>query len=262
MRALRGALTAEAVQAATGISPSKLSRIESASVRLHEQDALQLATLYKLGSQQTAQLLARVREARDPSILKEFAGHDWTQALRGHLELEADATRIDSFTIDLVPGLLQIREYCRALITDRPDIDNETINRRLAFRAARQRRVQSGELELWAIIDESALYREVGGPATLVEQLVALLDAPSNVTVQILPWSAGSHASIGTAFHLFQFQRWPAVVYQEALREGLYYIAEDVVEEHARILNATRAAALSPRDSRARIGERLTRLRE
>jgi len=261
LRELRGDLTADAVHTATGISPSKLSRIESAHVRLHDRDVQALADLYKLGEQKTRELLARAQEARDSSILKTFTGYDWPRALRGHLELEADAHRIDSFTIDLIPGLLQVRNYSRALIANRPDVDAATIDARLDFRAKRQERVASGALQLWAILDESALYRLIGGAATLLEQLQALVETPSNVTVQILPWRTGAHASCGSSFHVFRFPNWPDVVYQESLHQGIYRVAEDVVDDHNGTLEAVRAVALGPRESQDLLRERIAHLR-
>jgi uncharacterized protein DUF5753/helix-turn-helix protein len=260
MRQLRGSLTADEVHAATGITASKLSRIESAHVRLQDEDVRKLATLYKLGDQQTERLLKQAHEARDSSIMKSFVGYDWPRALRGHLELEADAVRIESFTIDLVPGLLQTREYARALISDRPDLEEGTIDKRLDFRTKRQERVRLGSLELWAILDESAIHRLVGGPEVLAEQLQALADAPKNITVQVLPWSAGAHASCGTPFHLFRFPKWPSIVYQETLHQGIYRDDEHIVNEHMKILEAVRAVAMSPRESRALLQERVTQL--
>jgi transcriptional regulator with XRE-family HTH domain len=261
MRQLRATMTAAEVHEATGITPSKLSRIESAHVRLQDDDLRKLAALYHVGDLQTQRLLALAQDARNSSIMKSFVGFEWAAALRGHLELEADASRIESFTVDLVPGLLQHPSYTRALIADRPDVEDDQIESRLTFRAKRQERLNAGRLEMWSILDEGILYREVGGAPGLADQLEKLVESPKNVTVQVIPWSAGAHAALGSPFQLFKFPKYPTIVYQETIKHGLYEDDESLVEEHVKFMEAVRAEALSPRASRELMTKRLNDLR-
>ncbi|GAA1208933.1 hypothetical protein LY12_001272 [Prauserella alba] len=191
----------------------------------------------------------------------EFIGPDWSEALAYHLDLESEATRIDSWTIDLVPGLLQTRDYSAALMTSRVDVPSEQLERRLALRERRQERVQNGSLELWAILSEAVLYGQIGGPDVLRGQLEYLAGPPGNVTVQILPFTAGAHSGLGTSFHLLAFAGWPTVGYQDTIQQGLYYDDPDVVNGLTRTIDDVRATALSPSASREMIARRATELK-
>lgn len=264
LRDLRGSHTAADVQAATGITPSKLSRIESCHVRARPGDIRTLTEFYGASNEERDQLLETGEEAYNSSVMQDFIGYEsWASTLKGHLELEADADRIDSYTIDLVPGLLQSRDYTRALIEARPDVDASTLEGRLDFRAQRQQRVAAGELQLWAITGETVLYQQIGDAATLAGQLEALAEAPPNVTVQVLPFAAGAHPSLGSSFHIFNFTAsFPSLVYQDTIQKALYQDDPDTVAAHQDIMEQTRAAALSPRESQSRLRDRVAELRE
>lgn len=263
LRELRGKHTAADVHAATGITASKLSRMESCHVRARPANIRTLAEFYGASDEELQTLLHAAEEAYNSSVMQDFIGHEnWAATLRGHLELEADAQRIDSYTVDLVPGLLQSRDYTRALIEARPDVDPSTVEGRLDFRTQRQRRVQSGELQLWAVVGETVLYQQIGSAATLADQLESLAAAPSNVTVQVLPFSAGAHPSLGSSFHVFTFAaRFASIVYQDTIQKALYQDDPETVTAHQQIIEQTKAAALSPRDSQSRLRERASELR-
>lgn len=263
LRELRGSYTAADVTEATGITASKLSRMETCHVKAQPADIRSLAAFYGTSDEELQRLLRMAEEAHSPSVMQDFIGYEtWASTLRGHLELEADAQRIDSFTIDLVPGLLQHREYTRALIEARPDVDPSQTEDRLAFRAQRQQRVSSGELELWAVLGEAVLYQEIGSAETLAEQLDDLAEPRSNVTVQVLPFSAGAHPSLGSSFHVFTFgDRLPSIVYQDTIQQALYQDDPEGVKAHQQIIEQTKATALSPRESVSRLRERASDLR-
>lgn len=260
LKALRGSVTSAEVQRALGITPSKLSRIESSFVRPQPEDVRRLAEFYGADAATVDRLTAAANLARKPAWWAEFVGPDWDTALAQHLELESDATRIDSWTIDLVPGLLQTPDYIRALIDGRPDVTEEQIEQRLAFRAARRSRVESGDLELWSVVSETVLHQEIGGPAVLAGQLRYLHDAPPNVTVQVLPFKVGAHAGLGSAFHVLRFRDWPPMIYQETITRGLYRDDEETIRAHESTMEHVRAAALSPRQSRAVLAQRIEAL--
>lgn len=260
LRALRGSISSSEVQRAVGITPSKLSRIESCHVRPQPADVRTLATFYGADAATVDRLVTAAQAAKEPTWWTAFVGVDWDHALSQHLELETDATRIDSWTIDLVPGLLQTPDYIRALIGGRPDVTEDQIERRLDLRAKRRARVESGDLELWAVIGETVLRQEIGGQTALVGQLQYLHDVPPNVTVQVLPFSAGAHAGLGSSFHVLRFTTWPAMVYQETITRGLYRDDPEVVRAHESTMEHVRAAALSPRESRSLLARRIEEL--
>jgi hypothetical protein len=79
---------------------------------------------------------------------------------------------------------------------------------------------------LWAVVDEAALRRQVGGPKIMYAQMQRLIEVAElpNVTLQVLPFSAGAHAAMAGAFTILRFAdtTLPDVVYVEHLTNALY----------------------------------------
>lgn len=120
---------------------------------------------------------------------------------REGVEQERKAARIQVFTSSVVTGLLQTPEYAHALFRlTRPTAPEEELEAAVAARVARQRVLerQSPPL-LWALIDEAALRRPIGGQQCMREQCEQLLERAKlpHVTCQIFPFEAGGHAVIG-----------------------------------------------------------------
>ena len=114
----------------------------------------------------------------------------------------------------------------------------EEIEWRMELRLARQALLtQPGAHRLWAVIDESALRRQVGGPRVMCSQLERLIEVTKllNVTLQILPFGAGAHSSMVGAFSILQFadDGLPDVVYLEHLTGAMYLDRRDHVDPYA-----------------------------
>lgn len=176
---------------------------------------------------------------------------DWFQ---GAAREEARAMRIRTFQSQVVPGLLQTEDYARALIQSaQPRATHDRIEALVAARMARRAIFESeNPPHLWAILDEAVLRRPIGGPAVMVPQLERLLkeSASPNVTIQILPFAAGTHPAMDGAFVLWSYQDRPDALYVEglltrALKEG----AADV--ESARLTYDLLQAAALPREQSA-----------
>jgi Domain of unknown function (DUF5753)/Helix-turn-helix domain len=252
LRRLRGNRTGDEVQAATGITPSKLSRIEAGLVRAKPADIEELGGFYGTAKSTVDRLLNQAKAAREPQWWTQYVGPNWDAALAHHLELETEASRIESWMIDLVPGLLQTSDYVRALIEARPDVDPSQTDRRVQLREARRARVERGELAVWVVLAEAALHQEIGGKHVLADQL-RYLTTLKRVTVQVLPFSAGAHAGLGTSFHLMHFPEWPTTVYQDTITRGLYQDEPNIVAAHSDTMAHIQATALSPRESKDRL---------
>jgi hypothetical protein len=173
-----------------------------------------------------------------------------------YVVLESEATAVNIFEIDLIPGLFQTPAYSWwSMRAYAPDAADEVINKRAELRQARQRRMEDGPLSVWAIIDEAALHRVVGGGEVHEEQLNHLskvVELP-HVTLQVLPFGKGQHMAMGTAFRLLKFLDFPSVVYIENLTGGLYLDEAAEVERYSLVLDHLRATALDPQESVALI---------
>jgi transcriptional regulator with XRE-family HTH domain len=187
-------------------SVSTLSRIETARQPANVHLVRSMLDLYDIGGDRWTELIALARAARQPG---------WWQAygLGKHafyVGYEAEASRVQEFTLSYVPGLLQTADYARALFTAVPlRRTAEQLANEIEVRMIRQRRLSSDEdpLDLVAVIDETVLHRPVGGPDVLRAQLAHLAEAATldRVTLQVLPNSVGAHAALASGFTILNF---------------------------------------------------------
>jgi hypothetical protein len=185
---------------------SKLSRIENAQILIDVHWVRGMLDLYDVGGDRWTELVELAREANQPGWWKAYGlgKQAW------YIAYEAEASRVQEFQTTSVPGLLQTAAYARALMIAVPlrrtaeQLDNE-----VAARVHRQRRLWSDEnpLDLLAVVDESVLYRPVGGPDVMREQLqhMAALAELDSVTLRVLPTAIGAHAALASGFLILSF---------------------------------------------------------
>jgi hypothetical protein len=110
-------------------------------------------------------------------------------------------------------------------------------------------------LELWGIVDEAALRRQVGGQAVMQAQLRHLLEAAElpHITFQVIPFSVGAHAGMPGSFVFMQFAEAtiPDVIYLDSMAGDLFLEAEADVRRYRLAFEHLRAVAVSPDASRA-----------
>ncbi|MGH3328005.1 MAG: helix-turn-helix domain-containing protein, partial [Streptomycetales bacterium] len=106
---------------------------------------------------------------------------------RPFVELEAEATSILKYEVQVVPGLLQTEPYARAVLrAGRPRDTDEEIERHVAARLERQA-VLAREAPplLWAVLDEAVLRRPIGGHDVLRQQVAHLLERCQHPNVRL-----------------------------------------------------------------------------
>ncbi|MFI7440108.1 helix-turn-helix domain-containing protein [Nonomuraea indica] len=245
-------------------SHAKISRLELGQVSFKERDVADLLTLYGVVDEaERAPLIELARQANAPGWW-----HKYGDLLPGWFEvyigLEGAASVIRTYENQFVPGLLQEPGYARAVIRLAHErTPEEEIDRRVALRTARQRRL-AGEsaLALWAVIDEAVVRRSPGGPEVMRAQIEHLLEmtAQRNVTVQLMPFDRGGHAAAGGAFSLLRFpeRELPDVVYMEQLTSALYLDKPAESEHYTQVMDRLSIQAESPADTR-RFLDRLLR---
>src|SRR5262249_23286456 len=151
---------------------SKISRMEHGRVSFKERDIADLLTLYGVISlEERAGVLALAREANTPGWW-----HGYTDILPHWLEpyfgLEAAASVIRTYELQFVPGLLQTEGYARAVIRLGNAGNDEEVNRRTEARMSRQDILKRDDPPRnWAVIDEAALRRPIGGRGVMQEQI-------------------------------------------------------------------------------------------
>ncbi len=133
----------------------------------------------------------------------------------------------------------------------RPRDSDEQVARGVDLRMQRQRLLDSDPpLDLWLILDEGAIRRNIGGAKVMRPQLEHLIQASrwSNVTLQVLGFETGAHAGLVGPFSILQFpERGDSeVAYTESVGGMIYLEKEREVRACAEAFDRMRAAALSP----------------
>ena len=258
LRKLREDKGLTTVQAAEAIraTHSKISRLERGRSTARQRDVADLLTLYGLTDEaERERLLALTREASVPGWWQQYNDvlPRWFELYIG---LEKAASVIRSYEVQFVHGLLQTEEYARAVVLiSNASAKAEEVERRVSLRMQRQRLLtEPGAPDLWAVLDEAALRRPPGGPAVMRAQLKHLLkltDLP-NVTLQIVPFTAGPHAAAGGPFTILRFPEpdLPDVVYLEQLHSALYVEQPVDVMAYLAVINQLCVQAASGSASR------------
>ncbi|MCC5577806.1 helix-turn-helix domain-containing protein [Microtetraspora sp. AC03309] len=233
-------------------SESKISRMELGRVGFKERDVADLLSFYGVEEPEArAAVMDLLERANEPGWWHRFNDvlPTWFQAYVG---LEEAATRIRTYEVQFVPGLLQTKEYARAVITaGAVGAAPEEIARRVDLRLGRQRVLDgdSGPM-FWAVIDEAALRRPIGGIEVMRGQLQHLIDLmnQTNITIQIMPFSFGGHAAEGGAFSILRFYDadLPDIVYVEQLASALYLDKRDEVDRYGEVMERLCAVSTTP----------------
>jgi len=222
-------------------SHSKISRMEHGRVGFKERDIADLLTMYGVtdGDEREA-LLKLARESNTPGWWQGYADilPHWVEPYFG---LEAAASFIRNYELQFVPGLLQTEGYALSLIRLGNAPTEEDVLRRAEARMSRQD-ILSRETppRVWAVVDEGALRRPIGGAKVMREQLKHLIDMCDHpaVTLQVLPFQVASHPAMGGPFTILRFSEPDLrdVVYIEQLTSALYLDKPAEVDSYLEVM--------------------------
>jgi transcriptional regulator with XRE-family HTH domain len=250
-------LTCEEVAERLECSASKISRVETGRVSVSPRDVRDMLEIYGAPPEQRDSLVQLARDSRQKGWWHAY-GDTVQPHFATYLGLESAASEIRIYEVSLIPGLLQTEDYARAVITagmvnsPRPDIE-----RRVALGMERQRLARNDPPKVWAVLDEAALRRRVGGPEVMRVQLEYLSEVGSmpNVSLQVIPFGGGAHPAMGRPFIILVFGERidPDVVYLEDLTSALWVEDVEEVDRYNVFFNHLRATALSFEDSAALI---------
>jgi hypothetical protein len=235
-------------------SHAKISRMELGRVGFKERDVADLLTLYGItDEQERGSFLALARRANVPGWWHHYSDilPSWFEM---YLGLEQASAVIRTYEPQLVPGLLQTPEGARAVIQLGNLGASETeLERRVALRMKRQKVLtQPGAPNLWAVVDEAALWR-LDGRSAMREQIQHLIDMTElpNITLQVMPFYSGAHAAVGGPFTILRFSEadLPDLVYLEQLTSALYLDKDDDVQHYLVVMDRLCIQAKSPAET-------------
>jgi transcriptional regulator with XRE-family HTH domain len=234
-------------------SSSKVSRIETGKAVPRVRDVRDMLELYDVTDTQSDLLLTIVREAQQKGWWTDYEDV-LPAAFETYVGLEADAASLRTFQHH-VHGLLQTEEYARAMLRGAHLSDSDGVERLVALRMRRQEMLSktTNPIELWAVIDEAALHRRMGGTEVMrgqLQHLVEMAEQP-NVTLQVLPFAKGAHAGVIGAFTVIEFPD-PTdndVVYVDSPAGNIYLEKDKDLRRYTLVFDHLRAAALPPDES-------------
>ncbi|MFG2596935.1 helix-turn-helix domain-containing protein [Streptomyces sp. NPDC048462] len=249
LRRLReqAALTLDEAETRSGLSASKISRLESATRGARPTDVELLMSVYGVEDDDVRSFLLTL--ARDGGKRGWWQTYDLAPVYADLISLESDAASMNSYEPLLIPGLLQTAAYARAAITAismsaTPDEINPLVEVRIARQAVLSR---PRPLTFRAIIHEAALTARVPGAGVMRDQLQRLLDVAEypHVRIQVLPMEAELHPGTTGGFTILGFgQRALDVTLLEHLDSSLYIEEEADVARYSEAYERLTAAAL------------------
>jgi Domain of unknown function (DUF5753) len=197
-------------------------------------------------------------------VMRSQAGGKWWRDYRDvvpawfetYMSLETAASLIRTYEPAVVPGLLQTREYARAILRLGQGTSDMTLQRRVEFRMRRQemwRQKALSDLDpprVWAVIDEAALWCRIVDSQTMrhqIEHLIAMCEQP-HISIQVVPLDASAHAASGGPITILRFHDclFPDIVYLEQLTSALYLHELNDISHYAAVLDSLGIEAVRP----------------
>jgi len=267
LRRLREAagITPDRAGYAIRASRSKISRLEHGRVGFKERDVTDLLDLYEVTDDDLRRrMLGLAQQSNNPGWWARYDDvlPDWFET---YLGLEQATSLIRTYALQFVPGLFQTEDYARAVtLLGHRAAPLAEIERRVSLRLRRQEILHraTADPKVWAVIDESALRRPLGGRAVMKAQLshlVELIESPQ-VTLQIMPFDRGGHSAAGGSFSILRFadNELPDIVYIEQLTGALYLDRPEEIDHYREVMNSLSAEAETPAESERQLKDLIT----
>lgn len=248
LRKARG-LTLRALEELVSFSNAKISLIENGH-RLPNQADLDTLLHALEADDETRIRLTELRRDADtaPGEIASGAPSIGPQ-LAQLIDYEERATRIVNWATMLIPGLLQIESYTRAIMSELPNAET-----RVKLRAGRQKILtrRRNAVELLAMLDSEVLVRPVAPSDVMIDQLHFLLEMAQrpNITVQVVSSTRpGYHKGLSGHFELIEFATARPVVHLENLSTSTTIWEPEDVETFVDASGKIQEAAMTPEES-------------
>ncbi|GGO74380.1 helix-turn-helix domain-containing protein [Nonomuraea cavernae] len=244
-------LSRDAVAERLGCSAPTVTRIEAALVGARISDVTMLLEIYEVPPHTREILLQLARDARKRGWWDKMSD-TIPEYFQSYVGLEEDASSICGYETEYVPGLFQTEEYARAVMGAEPTLaPDEELTQSLSIRMKRQELLTSATPpEMWMVLNEAVIRREVGGKDVMRRQLLHLLELSQQnpINIQVLAFDSGAHPAMNGGFSILKFPKPsdPDVVYVEYWRGSIYLEAPNDVNAYNRMFDHLRARALGP----------------
>ena len=246
-----------------GWSKGKLSKMENGRRGSDVVDLIRLVGYCHGDDSSLDRILTIAREGETGYIIRSHVD-GVPDGLRALIASERKASTITTFEPNVVPGMLQTREYARALMTTSGD---PAVEASVTTRMERQELLRGSEPPSCSFfIHEAALHGKVGGDQVMADQMLqlALWSAWGHVEIRLVPFAVGARQSLLHSLRYMSFAFSEPVVYAETQALSVLSERPEVVAAHKRALEDIDELALDAQESRsefARWADRYERLR-
>ncbi|NJC71247.1 helix-turn-helix domain-containing protein [Planosporangium thailandense] len=236
-----------------GCSVSKVQKIEAGDVGIVRAELLLMLDVYGVTDAEVRDSLMELqRLGKQRGWWSTFG--QVPAPFATFLGLESAATAIRVFEPLVVYGLLQTEDYARAIAEtwDGGVLAEEQVDRQVKIKLERRQRVLDEHApDLWVILDEAVLHREVGGKAVMAAQLKHLASMAKRMTLQVVPFERGGYPGLRGALTIFEFDErmHSPVAYVEGQGGNLYMEKAEDLRRCAVAYNHITATALSKQES-------------
>ena len=234
----------------------KLTKVERGDLTVSAAEVEVLLSMFGVEDEEEAnRLRALAKEARrrdQPARVP-----DWAAT---YVALEGAAAELKAYDPEVIPAVLQTEHYARAILSNPLD-KGQDVEPAVAERMQRAERILNGNTtEVWCVLGEAALHREVGGRPVLRDQLEHLREVTThpNITLQVVPFDAGEHVAMGSSWVLLHLREPTATyVYLENLTGSDYLDKPSHTSRYVKAFDMLRAVAASDRATVRMLDERI-----
>lgn len=256
---LAAGVKVEAVKEELGLSVPAIYRHEAGIAAVSVDLVPRYAALYQVDDEaEVAKWLKWARVAKQKGPWTTF---DSTPGptYEDYADAESLCEGLRVYEPDVVHGLLQTREYSRAVISTDATVHPADSTRQadlLKLREVRKEILQRADPlppRIWAVLGEAAILTPptLGGREAHREQIEHLLNlGKTQAKIQILPMDTGLHTGLSGSFSILTFDVNVDMVFREGYGDGTFLDDDEKVRSYRVRYEALQSQALSTADSR------------
>lgn len=218
-----------------------------------EADAASVLAVLDVSGVGRERLLAMAREVADPNWLAPGADAHFAE----HVDYERSSLNLTVANVTAPPGLLQTADFARSIMMA-DGLTRAEAEQFVMMRMARRDVITGPDAKPFvAFIGESAIRKMPCPPTIAVGQLRALEHwaKQPNVTIQVIPYSAGWTPAHAGAFMLLKFEQVRDVVLVDHYASSMFLTSKQDTARYRTAVEKIRRVAMSPEDTSKLIAE-------
>ncbi|WP_394613936.1 helix-turn-helix domain-containing protein [Lentzea sp. JNUCC 0626] len=229
---------------------AKISDMVNGKGGVTEIELVRVLSYCRTPNDEVDRLVALHRESRERGWLQ-FPEDGVPEQVHSLISQERLANLVTVWSMNLVPGHLQIAAYMRAAAEKSAKIKPADIDALIHAKLDRQAILKPGRQFVF-YVHEQALRLPVGGADVMRSQLthILMLLVRQYITLRVVPTAIGAHAGMSGSFTQLSFDRYQPVVFIESENSGLFLDDTASLESYSAVLKRLDQEALDAEQSR------------